>query len=185
MPQGSHLGPLLFLLYAHDITTLLADTEHSLYADDLKLLRVIRDESGSQHLQHKLALISSWGVRTGLRLNASKSQVITFIRGRTDRQFNYSISGSAIARVSEVKDLGVTLDRKLDFRRHIDRLIAKCRSTLALVNRFTKDFGDRDVARTLYCSLVRPSLEYAAPIWSPHHAVHIARIESIQKQFVL
>ena len=87
--------------------------------------------------------------------------------------------------MSEVKDLGVYLDAQLDFRDHIDRVIVRCRSTLGLVKRFSKDFGDLEVTKALYHALVRPIEEYAAPVWSPYHTTHRGRLESIQKQFVL
>ena len=97
----------------------------------------------------------------------------------------YTLGTSQLAEVSEVKDLGVYLDRRLDFRHHIDCVIARCRSTLGLVKRFAKEFNDPTVTRTLYCSLVRPIAEYASSVWAPYHATHIARLESVQKQFVL
>ena len=64
----------------------------------------------------------------------------------------------------EVKDLGVYLDAKLDFRHHIDRVISRCRSALGSVKRFAKDLGDLEVTKALYCALVRPIAEYAAPV---------------------
>ena len=162
------------------------DVDHSLYADDLKLFREIADSSDEETLQLNLDRIAHWGSLNSLLLNPSKCQVITFTRCRpASPASTYVLGATQLARVSEVKDLGVYLDPKLDFRRHIDRVVARCRSTLGLVKRFAKDFADLDVARTLYCSLVRPIAEYASPVWSPFYESHIARLESVQKQFVL
>ena len=111
--------------------------------------------------------------------------VIAFNRSRTQINFPYHLGDNPLQRVTEVKDLGVMLDEKLTFRRPMDRVISKCRSTLGLVKCFTQEFRDVNVARTLYCSLVRPITEYAAPVWTPYHMTHTARIESIQKQFVI
>ena len=109
-----------------------------------------------------------WGNRNRLHLNSFKCQVITFNRSRTQINFPYHLGDNLMQRVAEVKDLGVMLDGNLKFRRHMDRIISKCRSTLGLAKRFTKEFGDVNVARTLYCSLVRPITEYAAPVWTPN-----------------
>ena len=64
-----------------------------------------------------------------------------------------TLAASQLTKVSKVKDLGVYLDTKSDFRRHIDRVIARCRSTLGLVKRFAKEFGDLEVAKALYRAL--------------------------------
>ena len=84
-----------------------------------------------------------------------------------------------------IKDLGVFLDSKLDFSTHIDRTISKARATLGVVHRFAKEFGDQAIHKTLYCALVRSHLDYASPVWSPYRQVHIDRIESIQKKFLM
>lgn len=185
VPQGSHLGPLLFLLYVQDLSLLLQGTDNLLYADDLKISYPIDSEDDCLRLQQVLTLVAGWGERNHLHLNSSKCQVISFNRCRTKINFTYHLDDNLLQRVDEVKDLGVMLDEKLTFKRHMDRVISKCRSTLGLVKRFTKEFEDVTVARTLYCSLVRTIVEYAAPAWTPYHTTHIARIESIQKQFVL
>ena len=183
--QGSHLGLLLFLLYVHDLTLLLRGADHLLYADDLKMSCTIDSEDDCLRLQEILNRVAEWGNRNRLQLNSFKCQVISFNRSRTKVNYVYHLGENSLQRVTTVKDLGVMFDEKLTFRRHIDRVISKCRSTLGLVKRFTKEFGDINVGRTLYCSLVRPIIEYAAPVWTPYQNTHIARIESIQKQFVL
>ena len=92
----------------------------------------------------------------------------------------YHLNDVALPRVTEVKDLGVFLDEQLNFRQHYDRTIAKARITLGLVKRFSKEFSDQRVSKTLY-----RSLEYAVPVWTPYHTTHLARLESVQKQFLL
>ena len=84
-----------------------------------------------------------------------------------------------------IKDLGVFLDTKLDFHHQVDRVTAKARSVLGMVKRFSRDFDDKRVSLTLYRSLVRPLLEYAPHVWAPFRSTQIARVESVQKQFLL
>ena len=77
------------------------------------------------------------------------------------------------------------LDTKLLFNEHIDRTTAKARSTLGLVKRFSKELQNQQTERVLYVSLVRPILEYATPVWGSRGATRSARIESVQKQYLL
>lgn len=185
VPQGSHLGPLLFLIYIEDLARALPNVECSAYADDLKIYKAISSDVDQSHLQDALDLVHGWGVTNNLKLNSSKCQVLTFSRARTPSLKTYNIDNIVIKRVQRARDLGVLLDNKLDFRAHIDQIIAKARSVLGLVKRFSREFADPSVTRTLYCSLVRSLLEYASPVWSPHYASHEKRIESVQKQFLL
>lgn len=77
------------------------------------------------------------------------------------------------------------LDKKLTFRTHIDRTVARCRSILAQISRFARQFRNLDVVKTLYCSLVRSLLEYAAPAWSPYLSTYMSRLEAVQKRFLM
>ena len=161
VPQESHLGPLLFLLYVQDLTLLLQDIDHSLYADDLKISCSVDREDDCLHLQQMLNSVAEWGNKNHLYLNSSKCQVISFNRTRRQTNYQYHLGDQPLQRVPKVRDLDVMLDEKPNFRRHMDRVISKCRSTLGLVKRFTKEFGDVNVARTLYLSIKFTSTNYS------------------------
>ena len=90
-----------------------------------------------------------------------------------------------VNRVSYVKDLGIWLDAKLNFKYHINVVVAKANQVLGLVKRFSKEFNDVYVCKNLYCSLIRPILEYGNSVWMPLFSVDCNRIESVQKQFLL
>lgn len=185
VPQGSHIGPILFLIYVQDLSELLSGIDHSFYADDLKLSRTISSDVDQAALQCYLEIVASWGQRNDLKLNASKSQSITFSRRRSTVIYDYKLDGVTLSRVAQVKDLGVYLDSKLTFSHHYNRLIARCNIVLGLVKRFSREFDDLRVTKTLYCSLVRSVLEYAAPVWCPYQKIHMSRLESIQKKFLM
>jgi hypothetical protein len=184
IPQGSHLGPTVFLIYLNDLVVNL-DCDASAYADDLKLRKKIKTIEDCQALQRCVDLTSQWGAANWLHPNVSKCQSITFTRSRRRVSFEYSIGGCPLPSVTAVKDLGIWLDSKLDYWHHIDRTTAKCRSVLGLVKRFAREFDDLLVTRTLFTSLVLPNLDYGSPVWSPFLLTQIASLESIQKQFLI
>lgn len=120
-----------------------------------------------------------------LKLNASKSKSITFHNKSHIIQYTYIIDNSSIERVQEIRDLGIILDSKLNFKNHIEYIISKAKSRLAWLKRFAYEFDDPWVLKKLYSTFILPIIEYASPIWSPSYYNQINRIESIQKQFML
>lgn len=106
VPQGSHLGPLLFLIFINDITNELKYSRCLLYADDLKIFLPVASIEDHEQLQADLNCISDWCNRNCLYLNVSKCKCMTFHRKRIPLLFDYSISGTLLLRVTEVQDLG-------------------------------------------------------------------------------
>lgn len=189
VPQGSHLGPLLFLVYIDDLVRSLKDVSCSVYADDFKIFRHIGNDSDHTALQNAITAVDDWCSSNNMELNVKKCQVITF-RRKEAHHHSYKIGNVVLDRVSSMKDLGVVLDESLSFDRHIDYTVGRCRSLLGMIKRFAKEFNDPYITKLLYISLVRSVIEYAAPVWSPHSVDgdrmgHRDKIESIQKQFLL
>lgn len=182
VPQGSHLGPLTYLVYGNDIHLVLQCGNLS-FADDLKLFLPIESERDAFRLQEQLNLFSDWCFRNRMVLNASKCSIISFTRKINPIQFNYSTSGVAIKRETTVKDLGILLDSKLTFKDHIAYVASKASKLLGFVFRSTKHFKSTQCLLTLYCSLVRSTLEYGSIIWAPHYQNSIHRIEAVQRKF--
>lgn len=186
VPQGSHMGPLLFSIFINDLGDLLGDTGFLMYADDLKLYRKVKTTADNELLQCDLNIVVKWCESNGMALNVSKCEVISFKRQSANMLMNdYSINGAILRRVEVVKDLGILIDSKLSFKQHIDSIVSRGKSTLYLMKMFAKDFECPHVTKTLYTALVRPLVEYCAVVWSPKAVGEIKRIESIQKQFVL
>ena len=181
--QGSHLGPLVFLFYFNDVNFTLVGP-HLAYADDLKLFAEINSPGDAEALQRELDMFAGWCEVNRMVLNPGKCQVITFSRKHIPIPFNYHLGNSLVQRVDHVKDLGVILDSKLTFKQHISFITAKASRQLGLVIRMTRHFTDIYCLKTLYCSLVRSSLEYCSTIWTPHYNNAVYRLESIQRRFV-
>ncbi|XP_055536990.1 uncharacterized protein LOC129725335 [Wyeomyia smithii] len=181
--QGSHLGPLVFLLYFNDVHHLLKCPRLA-FADDLKLFNEIKNVEDATYLQQQLNIFARWCKLNCMVLNPTKCSIITFTRKHRPLHFDYKLDGSSIQRVDHVKDLGVFLDTKLTFKQHISFIVAKAARQLGLICRMTRDFRNIQCITTLYCSLVRSSLEFCSTVWIPHYNNAIHRIESIQRRFV-
>lgn len=185
VPQGSHLGPLLFLLFVNDIPSIFKTASCLMFADDLKIFSTVSNVRDSVQLQRDLDSLLSWCQANGLHLNVSKCKVVTFHRSSAPINFEYRICDNSLLRVEEMKDLGVIFDVKLTFNAHLDAVISKAYSMLGFMIRLCTDFDDPYTLKTLYCSIVRSILEYSSVVWNPGYAVHSDRIESIQRKFLL
>lgn len=98
--------------------------------------------------------------------------------------FNYNLGNSALERVSSTRDLGVVVDNKLTFNKHIDEVVKASLKTLGFIIRSTKDFVNLESLITLYNSLIKSKLLYAAMVWFPNYEVHIDRLEYVQRKFL-
>ena len=185
VPQGSHLGPTLFNLFIRDLSLVLDDVNHILYADDLKIYQAIDSFEDAIFLQDKINILKDWCDINDLQLNSKKCQVISFTRKVQEIKFDYSIGTEKMNRVKEINDLGVILDSKLNFKAHWNCTIARAYKLLGFIKRRAKEFNNIWVSKTLYISYVRSILEYASIVWMPYTNEHIKHFESVQKQFLL
>lgn len=142
VPQGSHLGPFLFLLYMNDVNTILKCLKLS-YADDLKLYFVIKEPSDAIFLQQQLEVFAEWCRINRMSLNVSKCSVISFGRKRSLLHHDYTLTGITLKRESTIKDLGILIDSKLSFKDHVAYVVSKASSQLGFIFRFAKKFKDR------------------------------------------
>ena len=105
--------------------------------------------------------------------------------GRSVETCNYYLGGKLLDRVDNFIDLGVLLDKKMNFNSHITTMINKAFGVLGFTKRWAKEFSDPYITKGLYTSLVRPVLEYGSIIWDPQYNIYRNMIESVQKQFLL
>lgn len=183
VPQGSHLGPLIFVLFINDLCSRLQSCK-LLYADDLKIFRRIGDSDDVRALQEDINVLLRWCVQNGMEVNEKKCKLISFYRIRSPNLAEYNMGRSTLERVHSIVDLGVTIDCKMEFNQHVSISVAKSYAMLGFLRRNAAGFTDVRVLKTLYFSLVRSVLEYAVPVWAPYYAVHQQKIESIQRRFV-
>lgn len=183
VPQGSNLGPLLFLIFINDLLDKVK-CECLAFADDIKIFSRVVDIQDCYELQRSLDLIECWCNVNHMSLNRDKCQVISFTKNRTPLNYNYEIGGHTLARVSVVRDLGVYYDSILSFRPHYDYICNKANQMLFFVLRHAKPFNSTNSWIILYGALVRSILEYCSSVWSPVYQNHTDRIEAIQRKFL-
>lgn len=184
VPQGSHLGPILFLMFINDVSLCLSkhDVRFLLFCDDIKIFREIRSSSDHLVLQNALVELTSWFDQNLLEVNPVKCNIITFTRRKSPHMFDYYLKSSNIPRSSCVRDLGVLFDSIISFNPHFDNICSKASKMLGFITRSTKDFPDTLSFKVLYCSLVRSVLEFSSCVWNPAYFLHSGRIEKIQHQ---
>ena len=180
VPQGSVLGPLLFVVYINDLPDRI-NNKIKLYADDSKILAVIKDWGDAIRLQDDLSSICQWSEDWLMQLNVGKCKIMHF--GRTNPEYGYYMKDSA-NKISELeksnreKDLGVYFTSDINWRDHIRDVTARANKILGSLK---KAFVCRDPGlwKNLYISLVRPHFEYAVQVWSPSMEMDIGSIEKV------
>ncbi|KAL0831107.1 hypothetical protein ABMA28_001979 [Loxostege sticticalis] len=184
VPQGSILGPLLFILFINDVKNCFKNSRFLLYADDLKIYRCIKGDEDHRLLQEDLGRFYHYCSLNRLQLNLNKCKTITFTKKQKISNFNYSFNGTDIARVNHIRDLGIILDDKLHLDIHIQNIIAKAFKMYGLVMRASVEFRSALTFIHLFKSLVRPQLEYGVSIWNPLYEKYNHGIEMVQKKFL-
>ncbi|RVE40268.1 hypothetical protein evm_015082, partial [Chilo suppressalis] len=155
VPQGSHLGPILFLAFINDISVSIKYSKFSIFADDLKLYRVVNNQEDSSLLQRDIDAVVGWCNANKMKLNPQKCTHIKFTRKETPFASYYSVSDHRLKESSNIRDLGVLLDSKLNFVDHIDSIVTQSWKMLGLVKRVSKDFKNIDTLKTIFNALVR------------------------------
>ena len=139
----------------------------------------------SLNLQSDLDRFVALFDKLGLSLNLGKCKAMTFTRTRSPLTFSYHINESIISRCDGfTMDLGFKLSSNLDPGLHIEMACCKALRMLGIIMRLSKDLNLTSSLKVLYCSLVRPIIEYGAIVWDPHTADNACQVERVQRRFL-
>ena len=182
IPQGSVIGPLLFLIYINDIDEAaeLIDLL-SKFADDTKLCKTVKDNSDRQELQQTLDCLVQWSEKHGMAFNASKCKVLHV--GKNNPRFEYKINGIIVKETDSEKDVGVIYTPNLKPSLQCEKAAKKANSMLGQINRCFQ-FKDKEIFLNLYKRYVRVHMEFSTPAWNPWMAKDIDLLEKIQERAV-
>ena len=184
VPQGSVLGPILFLLYINDIDTVCTGLILlKLFADDCKLFSKILLNRPSSDLQDCLNKLCNFAEQRQLSVNIPKCYVLSTSRSSScNNTALYFINSQPINSASSVVDLGVTVSSDLSFKTHINNIVATAYQRQSI---FFRGFQSRDLkfARKAFITYIRPILEYNSIIWNPTEIYLIDLIENVQRHF--
>ena len=182
VPQGSVLGPLLFLLYINDIPENIKNNVF-LFADDLKMISNAKEK---QKNQNDLDSLVSWQNKWLLKFNTKDNKCKVMHIGKNNPQNQYNLEGVILPPVESEKDLGVLFTSNLDFHDYINSCINKANSCIAWVTRSLIS-RNSEVMLKIYKSMIRPHIEYCVQLWSPlpshgNWGVILA-LENVQRKF--
>ena len=174
VPQGSVLGPILFLIYIHDLPS-----KVRLFADDTAIYLAVSNLQDAQILQQDLDQLHEWELQWDMEFNPSKCVVIHVTRAKTPVPSKYLLHGQILESVGGSKYLGVEISSNLTFNNHIQKICTSANRSLGFIKRNirTKSPAIREMA---YKTLVRPLVEYSSSVWSPNTDKYISKIEMVQ-----
>ena len=185
VPQGSVLGPLLFLIHIGDIDGNLSNNSTiSCFADDTRIMRKITEENDCQLLQEDLNSIYKWAEDNKMQFNDNKFESIYYHPNRRSypNQEYITMDGAQIEQKSSVRDLGIMMSDDATFKENIDVMVKRGKRMAGWALR-TFQTRNKEVMLTLFKALIRPFIEYGCQVWNPHNIGEINKLENIQRAF--
>ena len=190
VPQGSILGPLLFILFIDDICDEISEgTNLELYADDTKLWREILCDNDHFILQNDINRLVMWSKRNLMTFHPDKCKAMAVTNKCLDyplpfHEFFYELNGCLLDYVQNEKDLGVLFDNKLSWSNHCELVVQKSTKQFNLLRRTCYFMHDSKQKRALYLTLVRIMFEHCCQIWSPQNFTSMIMFDKLQKRAV-
>ena len=180
VPQGSILGPLLFIIYVNDLKGV-GNIKLRLFADDILIYKQIRNEKDCEGLQEWLNEVNGLIEEKKMKVNVKKSQMIRITQKKTRIIFSYAILEEVIKEEEELKYLGVIVDSKMKWKSHIGGLVRRAYKVVYMLRRILKGCK-REVKEKGYLMLVRPLLEYSSGVWDPYQGYLREELEMVQRR---
>ena len=185
VPQGSVIGPLLFLILIGDIDERVAHAFLSSFADDTRIGSGIETADDAVRLQQDLEQVYQWAERNNIAFNDTKFDLIRYgknIELKNTTSYTSNINTDIEAKPT-TKDLGVTMSATGDFTDHINGIVEVVKDLTAWILRSFKS-RSRSVMLFLWKAIVIPRLDYCSQLWNPSKAYLISQLEELQKNFI-
>ena len=181
VPQGTVLGPVLFVIYMNNITEYVKSTLISMYADDSKLISSVKNMQDRAKIQTDLEGLIKWTVANSMEFNEGKFQLLQ-MGDQDDLKLPYQHNTTIINKSSHVKDLGILISEDMTFKHQISEM---CDGATNFASWLLRTFRTRskDVMLLLLKTYLIPRLEYCSAIWNPTQVNQINQVEAIQRTF--
>jgi hypothetical protein len=186
VPQGSILGPLLFILYINDITSTSNILDFILFADDTTIVYSHEDiDSQINVVNNELKEVSGWFKANKLSVNATKTNYMILGTShmtsvKVEHNLNVILDDSILERVKQTKFLGVLIDENLTWKPHIDCVAKTLSRNIGIMNKL-KHFIPSRILHTLYCTFILPYINYGILIWGKACKTYLDKITKLQK----
>ena len=178
IPQGSVIGPILFVIFINDMPDSVKHSLCKLFADDCKLYGKVTS-AGVNMVQEDLTNLEQWSRIWQLPFNAKKCKCMHF--GHNNPNHTYVLDGQVLEAITNEKDLGVMVDNKLNFHVHAATATKKANQILGVIKRTYKTRDEHTIG-TLYKAMVRCHLEYGNAVWGPCHMGDLKLVEGVQRR---
>ena len=180
VPQGSVLGPLLFLLYINDLPEVVVNSNIFLFADDAKISFSVNTQAQQNIFTTDLVNIFNWASKHQLQISLPKCSILHL--GYTNAKLDYTVNGTPLESVCSARDLGIIVSSNLTFTEHCQIISRKAHMRANLIHRCFQT-KDPTFLTKLFKTYVRPIVEYGSVIWSPKLQKNIKIIEQVQRRF--
>ena len=181
VPQGSVLGPLLFLIFINDLAEHTTSTVR-LFADDCVMYKSVKSVHDCQELQQDLIQLQAWLERWLLRFNPRKCNIMRATHAtRKKIKFPYTLDDTPLADTPSTSYLGVKLSSDLRWNKQVKKTVAKGNQTLGVLKRNLRHCP-RSIKDMAYKTILRPKLEYASAVWDPFTEDNIRKLEAVQRR---
>ncbi|KAL4226412.1 hypothetical protein ACF0H5_014395 [Mactra antiquata] len=179
VPQGSVLGPCLFLVYINDLPDLVK-CKTRMFADDTICYMSIDSINDSISLQKDLQELEKWEKTWSMEFNPDKCEILRITRKKAPLIYPYKLHNIELKSTSQSKYLGVTISSDMNWSKHINNITTKATSTLRFIQRNVKT-SNKQVKTAAYNTYVRPQLEYCSSIWHPWQKSLSHSLEKVQR----